>query len=33
MNQNFNIGVELAKCFSKNDGKGLGIRIGLSYIF
>ncbi len=33
MNQNFNVGFEFAKCFDKNDGTGLGIRIGLNYIF
>ena len=33
MNQNFNIACELGKCFSQSDGTGLGMRIGLSYIF
>ena len=33
MNQNFNVGFEFAKCFDKNDNTGLGIRIGLNYIF
>ena len=33
MNQNFNINFEFGKCFDPNDGKGLGINIGLNYIF
>ena len=33
MNQNFNINFEFGKCFDKNDGEGLGINIGLNYIF
>ena len=33
MNQNFNINFEFGKCFDKNDGAGLGINIGLNYIF
>ena len=33
MNQNFNIACELGKCFSQSDGTGLGMRIGLNYIF
>ena len=33
MNQNFNINFELGKCLDKNDGEGLGINIGLNYIF
>ena len=33
MNQNFNINFELGKCFDKNDGEGLGINVGLNYIF
>ena len=33
MNQNFNINFEFGKCFDSNDGKGLGINIGLNYIF
>ena len=33
MNQNFNIAFEFGKCFNQNDGKGLGSRIGLNYIF
>ena len=33
MNQNFNISFELGKCFNKNDGEGVGISIGLNYIF
>ena len=33
MNQNFNINFEFGKCFDKNDGTGLGINIGLNYIF
>ncbi|MBQ6074422.1 MAG: hypothetical protein IJK90_11010 [Bacteroidales bacterium] len=33
MNQNFNINFEFGKCFDPNDGTGLGINIGLNYIF
>ena len=33
MNQNFNIACELGKCFSQSDGTGLGMRIGLNYLF
>ena len=33
MNQNFNINFEFGKCLDKNDGTGLGINIGLNYIF
>lgn len=33
MNQNFNINFEVGKCFDKNDGDGLGINVGLNYIF
>lgn len=33
MNQNFNISFELGKSFNKADGEGLGISIGLNYIF
>ena len=33
MNQNFNVACELGKCFSQSDGTGLGMRIGLNYIF
>ena len=33
MNQNFNINFEFGKCFDPNDGKGLGINVGLNYIF
>ena len=33
MNQNFNINFEFGKCFDPNDGQGLGINIGLNYIF
>ena len=33
MNQNFNINFEFGKCFDPNDGRGLGINIGLNYIF
>ena len=33
MNQNFNISFEVGKCFDKNDGEGVGISIGLNYIF
>ena len=33
MNQNFNINFEFGKCFDPNDGSGLGINIGLNYIF
>ncbi len=33
MNQNFNVNFEFGKCFDKNDGTGLGINIGLNYIF
>ena len=33
MNQNFNINFEFGKCFDANDGKGLGINVGLNYIF
>ena len=33
MNQNFNINFEFGKCLDKNDGEGLGINIGLNYIF
>jgi len=33
MNQNFNINFEFGKCFDINDGKGLGINVGLNYIF
>ncbi|MBQ7195667.1 MAG: BamA/TamA family outer membrane protein [Bacteroidales bacterium] len=33
MNQNFNINFEFGKCFDINDGAGLGINIGLNYIF
>lgn len=33
MNQNFNINFEFGKCFDKNDGEGLGINVGLNYIF
>ena len=33
MNQNFNVAFEFGKCFSQSDGKGLGMRIGLNYIF
>ena len=28
-----NINFEFGKCFDKNDGTGLGINIGLNYIF
>ena len=33
MNQNFNINFEFGKCLDKNDGTGLGINVGLNYIF
>ena len=33
MNQNFNVAFEFGKCFSQSDGKSLGMRIGLNYIF
>ena len=33
MNQNFNINFEFGKCLDPNDGTGLGINIGLNYIF
>ena len=33
MNQNFNINFEFGKCLDPNDGVGLGINIGLNYIF
>ena len=33
MNQNFVIAVEAAKAFNANDNPGLGMRIGLNYIF
>lgn len=33
MNQNFNVACELGKCFSQSDGTGLGMRIGLNYLF
>ena len=33
MNQNFNINFEFGKCFDPNDGTGLGINIGLNFIF
>ena len=33
MNQNFNVSIELGKSLSKEDNKGLGISIGLNYIF
>lgn len=33
MNQNFNINFELGKCLDSNDGTGLGINVGLNYIF
>ena len=33
MNQNFNINFEVGKCLDKNDGTGLGINVGLNYIF
>ena len=33
MNQNFNISFELGKCLNRNDGTGLGINVGLNYIF
>ncbi|MBR3406764.1 MAG: BamA/TamA family outer membrane protein [Bacteroidales bacterium] len=33
MNQNFNINFEFGKCFDNNDGEGLGINVGLNYIF
>lgn len=33
MNQNFNISFEVGKCFNKNDGGGVGINVGLNYIF
>jgi len=33
MNQNFNVNFEFGKCFDPNDGAGLGINIGLNYIF
>ncbi|MBR5076427.1 MAG: BamA/TamA family outer membrane protein [Bacteroidales bacterium] len=33
MNQNFNINFEFGKCFDPNDGTGLGMNIGLNYIF
>jgi len=33
MNQNFNINFEVGKCFDPNDGVGLGINVGLGYIF
>ena len=33
MNQNFNVSFELGKSLRKEDNKGLGISIGLNYIF
>ena len=33
MNQNFNIAFEFGKCLDPNDGQGLGINVGLNYIF
>ena len=33
MNQNFNISFEVGKCLNRNDGSGLGINVGLNYIF
>lgn len=33
MNQNFNINFEFGKCLDRNDGAGLGINVGLNYIF
>lgn len=33
MNQNFNINFEFGKCLDRNDGTGLGINVGLNYIF
>ncbi len=33
MNQNFNINFEFGKCLDPNDGAGMGINIGLNYIF
>lgn len=33
MNQNFNVNFEFGKCLDPNDGTGLGINVGLNYIF